>query len=809
MKKINFTAQIFPHIVAIGVFLLVTVFFFSPVFFENKVLNQHDITQSIGAAKALHDYRDKTGEEGLWSPSMFSGMPAYLVNVQWDNQAIIKLKQILSFGLPHPVANLYLAFLCYYILLLSFRINPYLAIAGALAFGLSSYIIIGFTAGHNARIGAIAFMPLVMAGIHLVFSGKRILGLGITSTGLALHLRENHLQITYYLLLIVLAYGLVQLIYAIRQGKIKDLITDVALLIPAALLGAATFFGPLWAINEYSAYTIRGKSDLVKPGAIPSDGLRKDYAFEYSNGILEPMTLLIPNFYGGSSMQNLFEDEKGELRKALNGQGIQYDPRQMAHPAYWGPQSLSAPYYAGAIIFFLFIAGIVFAEPKYSWWLVPLSALAVVLTWGDNFAGFNYLMFDYFPGYNKFRSVTFAIIIVLFSMPLLGMLGLQVWMNQPTTPALKKKLKIIFASVGGLCVLVILGAGMFGFLKEGESGMPAWFLEALRDERRSLMRGDALRSLVFITVVFIGLYFELYRKISASGFYAFIIFFVLIDLAVVDRRYFSASNYQRKNRNAGIALSAGDQQVLADTSYFRVMNINGTMSDALTSYYHNSVGGYHGAKIRRYQDLYDSCIVKELQSLIANAQEGTFDFSSYSTLNMLNTKYLMYGQNRENVIPNREANGNAWFVREVKEVNSANEELSTTCSINSKYQAVVDGSQFKLNPVAYDSSSSIRLTSHAPNRLKYEATTSVNSLAVFSEIYYPKGWRATLDGVEVNILRANYVLRALEVPAGNHTIEFTFDPDAYNIGNKITMASSWILIVVLLGSLGWSWKKDE
>jgi hypothetical protein len=283
----------------------------------------------------------------------------------------------------------------------------------------------------------------------------------------------------------------------------------------------------------------------------------------------------------------------------------------------------------------------------------------------------------------------------------------------------------------------------------------------------------------------------------------------LIDLAVVDRRYFSASNYQRKNRNSGIALSAGDQQVLADTSYFRVMNINGTMSDALTSYYHNSVGGYHGAKIRRYQDLYDSCVVKELQSLIANAQEGTFDFSSYSTLNMLNTKYLMYGQNRENVIPNREANGNAWFVREVKEVNSANEELSTTCSINSKYQAVVDGSQFKLNPVSYDSSSTIRLTNHAPNRLKYQATTSVNSLAVFSEIYYPKGWKATLDGVEVSILRANYVLRALEVPAGNHTIEFTFEPDAYRIGNKITMASSWLLIVVLLGSLGWSWKKDD
>jgi hypothetical protein len=809
MRKISFIEHILPHLFAIGIFLVVTVFFFGPVFFENRVLRQDDITQSVGASKALHDFRNQTGEEGLWTPSMFSGMPAYLVNVKWGNSVIILLKQVISLGLPHPVANIFLAFLCYYIMLLAFRVKPYLAIAGALAFGLSSYMIIGLAAGHNARIGAIAFMPLVMAGIHLTFSGKRILGFGVTATGMALHLRENHLQITYYLMLIVLAYGLVQLIYAIREKKLTDLIKNVGLLIPAVLLAVGTFFGPMWAISEYSAFSIRGKSELVKPGETPSTGLSKDRAFEYNNGILEPFTLLIPNFYGGSSMQNILEDENSAVRKALANQNIQYNPGQMAHSAYWGPQTLSAPYYGGAIIFFLFMVGILLVDKKYSVWLVPLSVLAIMLTWGSNFSTFNYFMFDYFPGYNKFRSVTFAIVIVLFAMPLLGSMGLQRILEIGLTKEIKRKLLIALAASGGLCLLVILGAGMFEFLKESESGMPAWFTQALRDERRSLMRADAFRSLAFIAVIFIAIYFEVYRKIATAAFYFLLIFMVLIDVAVVDRRYFTKDNYQRKSRNAGIQMSAGDQQVLADKSNFRVMNISGPINDALTSYYHNSIGGYHGAKLRRYQDLYDSCITRELNNLITNAQAGQFDFNQYPVLNMLNTKYFMYGQNRENVITNEVANGNAWFVEEVKVVNSANEELRETCKIDSKTQAVLDGSKFQATGKTYDSASQILLVESKPNYLKYEASTASANLAVFSEIYYPKGWIATIDGSEVPILRANYVLRALNIPAGNHTIEFSFKPAAYVVGNKVTSAFSWILVLILLGSMGWSWRKEQ
>jgi hypothetical protein len=805
MKKINFAEHILPHLIAIIIFLVVTVMFFSPVFFENKTLNQHDITQSIGASKALVDYRKETGEEGLWAPNMFSGMPAYLITVQWGNKPIGFLKVIMGFALPHPVNNIFLAFLCYYILLLSFRVRPYLAIAGALAFGLSSYMMVGLAAGHNARIGAIAFMPVVMAGIHLAFSGRRIIGFGLTSAGLALHLRENHLQITYYLVLIVLVYGLVQLIYFIRENKIVEFAKSLGLLILAAGLAAGTFFAPLWAVTEYSQYTIRGKSELASPSSTAAtDGLGREYAFEYSNGILEPMTLLIPNFYGGSSMDNIFANPDGKVRKALTQQGIQYDPQQMAQSAYWGAQPVSAPYFGGAIIFFLFVLGIIFSDKKMVWWLVPLCILAIMLSWGSNFASFNHFMFDNLPGYNKFRSVTFTIIIVLFAMPLLGLTGLERLFEKGISKETKRKLLIALAGSGGLCLLVMLAAGTFSFLKDAETGLPAWFLEALREDRKSLMRSDALRSLAFILPAFIMIYFAVWKK-TPAGFYAFLIFFTAIDMIGVDRRHFTKEKFQSKRRST-IEMSPADQQVLNDKSYYRVLNFSGAWSDALTSYYHNSVGGYHGAKLRRYQDLYDSCIEREMNRFADEFQTGRGDFSRFPVLNMLNTKYILYGNNRSNMLPNPQANGPAWFVSEIMLAKSPGEELSATRGINSKKQAVIDGSKFKIQQLVPDSASVIRLTEHKPNYLKYEATTATPNLAVFSEIYYPAGWLAFIDGKEVPILCANYVLRALEIPAGTHVIEFRFEPRPYFVGNKITAASSWIVILLLLGSLGWSWR---
>jgi hypothetical protein len=806
MKKINFTQHILPHTVAIVVFLLVTVLFFSPIFFENKTIIQHDIAQSIGASKALADYREKTGEEGLWAPNMFSGMPAYLISLQWDNTGINIIKRVLSLNLPHPVNNIFIAFISYYILLLAFRVRPYLALGGALAFGLSSFMMIGFSAGHNGRIGAMAFMPLVLAGIHLTFTNKRLLGAALTAAALGLHLRENHLQVTYYLLLIVLGYGLMQLIVAIQEKRIGDLVKNIGILIPAALLAVGTYFGQLWGVAEYSEYSTRGKSELPATDSTAASGLNRDYVFNYSNGILEPMTLLVPNFYGGSSSAYLFYDKESNTYQALASSGNQQMANNLARYStpYWGEQPLAAPYYAGAIIVFLFVVGILFAERKYMWWLVSISLFAIALSWGKNFETFNYFLFDYLPGYNKFRSVTFALIITFLAMPLLGLLGLEKLLQREHTKEVKKKLLIAFGSTAGVCLLLILFGGMFSFLTEAEALLPDWFTNALRADRKSLLQTDAFRSIAFITVVFILLYFNLQKKISASLIYGLIAFLIMIDLVVIDRRYFDKESYKRK-RDAPFVMTAAEQQVAQDKDYYRIFNVQ---SDAIPSYFFNSITGYHGAKLRRYEDLTEKGIYNDLQTYFQDAQQQTIDYSKYGIINMLNCKYIIFGESANEVLVNYGASGPAWFIERVEEVSSPKEELDKTLEIDTRIAAVVDVSKFKAPAVAYDSTSSIKIIEHTPKYLKYEAETTSANLAVFSEIYYP-GWIALIDGKETDILRVNYILRALQLPEGKHTIEFKFEPKPYMVGNKITMVSSWIALLFLLGSIGWVILKEE
>lgn len=810
MKNIKFAEHILPHLIAVVIFLVVTIIFFNPVFFGNKAISQHDIQQWEASSKTLRDYRAATGEEGLWASAMFSGMPAYLVSTQWSNGPIVAIKEILAVGLPHPVINVYWAFLSFYILLLAFRIRPMLAIAGALAFGLSSYLIVGVAAGHNGRVGAIAFMPLVMAGIHLAFAKKRVLGFAVMAGGLALHLRENHMQMTYYLLLIVLAYGLVQLIFAIREKQLPDFARNLVVLVPAAVVAAATFFGQFWAITEYAKYSIRGPSELASNPKEADGGLSKNYAFAYSSGVWESMTLLIPNIYGGSSADFLVQDENSNTYKALVQSGDNNMANQLARytSAYWGPQSLTSPYYAGAITCFLFVLGILFADRKWVWWLVPLTVLSLMLSWGSNFSSFNYFMFDYFPGYDKFRSVTFALIIALFAMPLLGMLGLERFLHQGLGKESKRKLLIAFGVVGGLCLLILLFAGMGNLLKEGENQLPVWFTNALQSDRRSLLRGDAFRSLAFITGVFILLFFDVQKRISSFGFYAFIIFMMAMDLSTVDKRYFTENNYERKRSSTFVATDA-DKEILKDKSYYRVYNLQESFSiDGRSSYFHYNIGGYHGAKLRRYQDLYDSCIAEETDELINDARGGTLEFDKYSVLDMLNVKYIAFGPDKDNIIVNPSANGNAWFVREVANMNSPAEVLSKVKNIDTKTTAVIDNSKFTVRNFQFDSTSTIKLIEMTPPHLKYESNSPVDGLAVFSEIYYPKGWHASIDDKEVPLLRADYILRALEIPAGKHTVEFSFEPKPYVIGNKVTMASSWLLVLLILGSLGWTVKKE-
>jgi hypothetical protein len=811
MKKIKFTEHVLPHLIAVVVFLIVTFLFFKPLFFENKTLTQYDIQQFEGSVKSIKDFREAKGEEPLWTNSMFGGMPAYLISVDWGSKPISSMKLIMTLGISHPISSIFAAFISYYILLLAFRVRPYLAMSGAIAFGLSSYVIIGLAAGHNGRIGAIAFMPLVVAGIHLAFTKLRLLGFAVTAAGLALHLRENHMQITYYLILIVCVYGLVQLIYAFREKTIPDFFKTLGVLVVAALLAAGTFFGQLWSTLEYTAYSTRGKSELSAATKATSDGdgagLDKEYAFEFSNGVLEPLTLLIPNIYGGSSSNYLVQDKKSKTYNALVKSGDQA-ANQLAYysSSYWGPQRLSAPYYAGAIIVFLFAAGIAFAEKRYVWWLVSIAALGIMLSWGSTFSSFNYFMFDYFPAYNKFRSVTFTLVIVLFAMPLLGMIGLERMCQTGLDKVGKKKLLIAFGSTAGICLLFFIAPGLLAHTKETENELPEWFVNALVDDREGLLRSDAFRSLAFIFSIFILLYLNVHKKISPAGFYAFLFIVVAIDLSVVDKRYFTQDNYKRKHDKTFFAMTDADKEILKDKSNYRVFAINpqnpfGAFSDARPSYHYQSIGGYHGAKLRRYQDFIDSCFFRQTQQFFTLAQQGNFDFSELGGFNMLNIKYLPYGPGKANIITNNYANGNAWFVRQVEVVNTPTEELAKVCEVDTKATAVVDGSKFKAPSIVADTSAVISLKEAALNNLKYESSSKTEGLAVFSEIYYPKGWKAFIDGNPAEIIRADYILRALVIPEGTHQVEFRFEPDAYFIGNKITTIASWLVLLALIAAI--------
>ncbi len=802
MQKIDFKSQVLPHLLAILVFLLVTVVYFKPVFFEHKTLQQHDILQWEGAAKEVLDYRQQTGREALWTNSMFGGMPAYLISTKWGIGILEGIQAVLSLGLPHPVKVMFLAFLSFYIMLLAFGVRPWLAIGGALAYGLTSFNIIGLAAGHNARILAIAYMPLVLGGVHLAFSRSRLSGFTLTSLGLALHLRANHLQITYYLAFIVLAYLLARAVVAWRQQQSADYLKTAATLLAAALLALGTFAGSFMATMEYSKYSIRGKSELTQTDEdANTEGLAKSYAFQYSNGIYEPLTLFIPNILGGASQQALAPDsETGKLmqRSGLSRAEIKQQLAKM--PTYWGDQPITAPYYAGAIVIFLFVLSL-FVHGRFMLsWTVPLIILGIVWSWGSNFSSFNYLMFDYLPGYNKFRSVTFALIISIFLINLLAFTGLELFLRQE-----KPNHKALYWALGisaGFSLLLILLAGSFSYAGAIDSRLPEMLIDPLRADRKALLRSDAWRAFIFVLLAGGGIWAALQKKIGSSTLYMVLGGLILVDMWTVDKRFLNEDAFSRSAKRQYFAMNGADKYILQDKEkYYRVFNLINPWNEARTSYYHKSIGGYHGAKMRRYQDLIDHCLNNEHQQIVSSLQSGGNLPASLPVLNMLNTRYLLAGNSREAVLPNPGAYGNAWPVREVLVVNSADEELDATCRTDTRHIAIVDGSKFTLPKTSFTGTGSITLTHYQPNELRFKASLTDQALVAFADIYYPHGWQATIDGEPVDIIRANYVLRALVVPGGEHEIVFRFDPAVYRIGNPLTTASTILLLLVILGTI--------
>ena len=815
MTQINFQRHILPHLIAIMAFVVLVILFFSPVFFENQEIKQHDILQGLGGAQELIEYRKKTGEEGLWTNSMFSGMPAYLVNLQFSGDVIAFVHKAYALGLPHPVNAIFMALLSYYILLLVFGVRPYLAIGGAIAFAFSTFFLISLEAGHNSKVIAIAFMPLIMAGIHIAFRNFKLLGFAVTALGMALHLRVNHLQITYYLMLIVIIYGLVMGFFLFKEKKLGYFFKIILVLVGSVVLGLAANAGRILTLFEYSEYSIRGKAELTTAETSPgASGLDKEYAFQYSSGIVETFTLLIPHFYGGATQEDLGVDSNlGDALTNNNVPPVQIKQATENAPTYWGDQPMvSGPVYAGAIVIFLFVLGIFFADKKYIYWLVSATVLSLFLFWGKNFETFNYLMFDYFPGYNKFRAVTMSITIALFCMPLLGVLGLENMIRQGNSKKTKKTLLLSSGITGGLCLLFFLAAGLFSFQGAVDaqlSGYPGWYLGALKADREAMLRSDAFRSLILIFLAAGLIWFYLKGKLSANLMVSGISVLILIDLFTVDKRYLTEENYERTAKSAVFEPTPADLKVLQDEDIsYRVINLQNPWNDAFTSYYHKSVGGYHGAKMRRYQDLITRCISPEINMLIEDFQSAQPDFEDYDILNMLNTKYLLAGTTAESVIQNNAALGNAWFVNEVIKVNSADEEIAKTCEIDSKDAAVVDISKFNIKQENY-SDGSINLVTYRPNYLKYEADNNALGLAVFSEVYYPVGWKVTIDGKETEMIRANYVLRALEIPEGKHTIEFVFEPQSFTLGNNIMGAASIAIIIAFVISIYYSFTRKR
>jgi hypothetical protein len=802
--------KITPHVIAVATFLIINLIMYWPMYLDDKGLNQNDILQGAGANQETIEYRHATGDEALWTNSMFSGMPTYLINTVWSGDLIKYIPITLDKVIGSPASHTFVAMTAFYILLLVFGLNPYLAICGGLVYGLNTFFLISVEAGHIWKVAAISWMPLVLAGIILTFQKKYLLGFIITALAMALEIRSNHYQITYYLLLIVLVLGIYKLYFAIKNNEIPQFAKATGILVIAVGLGLGANFGKIWSAYEYGQFSIRGQAVLSSNNQ-SSGGLDRDYAFAWSNGVWEPLTFLVPNFYGGASQQTVSMDS--DLAQGLKSRGAgsgQVRSYLKNIPTYWGDQPFtSGPYYLGAIVIFLFFLGALLVKGHIKWWLVATSILGIVLSWGDNFETFNYFMFDYLPGYNKFRAVSMTVVISFLTMSLLGFLGIKEFLDADWKDT-KKQFFYALGITGGLCLALILISFTIRFrgAVDAQLGDQQWLVDLIREHRAGMLRSDAFRSLFFILAAGAILYYWKQKKLSNKLAVAAFSLLLLVDYIPVGKRYLNEENFIDDPKSAFFNKSAADEKILTDKGHYRVFNLNNPFNEARTSYFHASIGGYHGAKMRRYQDLIENRLQPEMGSMIESLRSGNTDLSPYSSINMLNAKYIKFGNQAGQVIKNNAALGNAWFVNNAKQVNSPDQAIAALGNTNVETTAIINTGEFKLSQTNYNMGS-IQLKKYEPNELIYSSDLQGKGLAVFSEIYYPLGWEATIDGTPVEILRANYVLRALEVPAGQHEITFKFKPVAYYIGNKIMLISSIIIYLTIIGGAVVAWRKNS
>ncbi|NQU51374.1 MAG: YfhO family protein [Bacteroidetes bacterium] len=788
--------------------LILSLFYFYPQL-EGKVLQQSDITHFKGMAKELQDYRNETGEEAIWTNTLFSGMPGYMISVLYPGNVANNIHHWLR-KMFHPAAMLLLYMLGFFILLLSLKINRWLSLAGAIAFGFSSYFLIIIGAGHNTKAYAIGYLPIVIAGVLMVFRGKRIPGTVLFSLALSLELLANHFQITYYGLLLIVLFGIFEFIYAIKEKALAPFFKSALYLFTGAVLAIGMNFSRLYTTYEYSKETIRGPSELTSDNTNKTSGLNKDYVVQWSYGIDETMTLLIPNFKGGASQISAGIDS--ESYKALQQKGVQ-NPRQAVNSIimYHGDQpGTSGPVYLGAIIVFLFVLGLFIVKGRYKWWLLSATIISIVLSWGGNIMWLTSFLLDHLPMYNKFRTPSMSLVIAQIAMPLLGFIAL----NNILTGEIAKKealngLKWAAIITGGLSLLfaVLPGiAGDFNSQYDLRLQLPDWLIESAITDRKAALSSDAFRSFLFIALAVGALYMWHLKKIKTNLFIAVLGLLILVDLWAVDKRYLNNDNFVSKREATNpFPEMPVDKAILQDTDLsYRVLPLQNTFQDARTSYYHKNVGGYHAAKMRRYQEIIENHLMPEMQQMVKGLQSGSQPdsiFSQLPVINMLNSRYIIYDLNQA-PIRNPMALGNAWFVNSFELVENADEEIAALKGFSPASKAIVDTrfSEFvEGKTFTKDMEGNIELTEYQPNYLKYSTKATTEQLTVFSEVYYDKGWEAFIDGEIVPHFRVNYILRALTLPAGEHTLEFKFEPKSYFIGNKISMASSIVLLLLILG----------
>lgn len=809
--------SIVPHLTAVILFTVISFAFFYPVL-EGKRLRANDSTVHLVNSKEIQDHRDKYGEEPLWTNSIFSGMPAYLISTRYPGN-LIKYVDFVVRQYPMSVSVLFVSLLGFYILLLLFGLNPWLAMTGAISYGFTSFFFQILGAGHNTQAIAMAYMPPLIGSIWYAYRHNIIKGALLTAFFLALEIQANHPQITYYAFLCVLVLGITEFIFSVRNKTIAEFLKKSAILIIPALIAIGINFASLYTTYEYGKYSTRGKSELTGTGQKASSGLDKDYILAWSYGIDETLNMLIPNYKGGTS--HGFKRDS-EVMKVMKQNKV---PAETANslPMYWGTQQWTeGPHYVGAIIIFLFIFGLTIIKGPVKWWLLSATVLSVMLAWGKNFMPLSSLFIDFFPGYNKFRSVTFILAIAEFCIPLLGFIALRDVLNGAITRnEIIKGLKVALGITGGFLLLVLLIPGIAGsFLSPQEKGgYPAWLIEPLVSERKGLLRSDAFRSLLFI-LMFCGILYAFISNKLKAGYFIFATgLLILVDLWTVDRRYMSEDRFEKTTvMKKAFAPTPADAFILKDNSIERVLNLAASPfnDNTPTAYFHHSIGGYHGAKMERYQEFIDSAITRNiglLGSAAANAQsiqelkrivDDSGVLRNTYALNMLNTKYIIVDPGAEPLV-NNEILGNAWFVEKPVMVENANEEISRLSSFDPAEEALIDrrfSSQVTSESYPVTAGDTISLTSYLPNELVYRYKAAEEKLAVFSEIYYPEGWKVFIDGDESDHFRADYILRAMVVPAGEHEIKFIFEPASYKTGNTISLLSSILLLLAIAGYSG-------